>query len=253
MFSIKIFCIGLSNLNTITDIDKKIRNTFKLLPSVSTYYQCSQNIASVPFLNQVEILTCDSSGCDYYNCHHGITLRIPDDAIPPGMIIHLEVAVALYGPFQFPDGSCPISPILWFCIQENVNLRKPIDVILPHFLTDVNNFGICFAKADHTKQYATDESGQNYYAFKPLETAFIAYKERNQNYGILPTQHCCFLCITSNDPQISPDFALKAGYYLWCIEKPSSHSPTSRARDTLHLCATFCLPTCREVSTQQQL
>jgi hypothetical protein len=221
-------------------------------PSVLTYYQCSQNIASVPFLTQVEILTCDSSGCEYCNYDHGIILRIPDDAIPLGMIIHLEVAVALYGPFHFPDGSCPISPILWWCIQENVNLRKPIDIILPHFLTDVTNVGICFAKADH-KQYATDEFGKNHYVFESLKMAFVAYKEKNQNYGIVSTQHCCFLCIISTDPQISPDFALKAGYYLWCIEKPSSHSSTSRARDTLHLCATFCLPTCREVSTQQQL
>ena len=207
---------------------------------------CPSNIASVPFLTQVKVLTCDSSGCEYYNYDHDITLRIPGDAIPPGMVIHLEVAVALYGPFQFPDGSCPISPILWLCIQENVDLRKPIDIILPHLLTDAKNIGIRFAKADH-KQYATDEFGRNQYIFEPLETAF---KERNQNYGILSTQHCCLLCITSNDPQISPDFALKAGYYLWCIEKPSSHSLTSRARDTLHFCATFCLPTCREVSIQ---
>ena len=178
-------------------------------------------------------------------------LRIPDGAIPPGMVIHLEVAVALYGPFQFPDGSCPISPILWLCIQENVDLRKPIDIILPHFLTDIKKCGIRFAKADH-KQYATDECGQNRYIFEPLETAFIAYKERNQNYGILSTQHCCYLCIISENPQISPEFALKAGYYLWCIEKPSSHSLTSRARDTLRLCVTFCLPTCREVSTCMQ-
>ena len=178
-------------------------------------------------------------------------LRIPDDAIPPGIVIHLEVAIALYGPFQFPDGLCPISPILWWCIQENVDLRKPIDIILPHFLTDAKNFEIGFAKADH-KQYATDEFGQNHYVFQPLETAFIAYKERNQNYGVLSTEHCCYLCITSNDPQISSDFALKAGYYLWCIEKPSSNPLTSRARDTLHFCATFCLPTCREVSIQWQ-
>ena len=186
---------------------------------------------------------------------HDIMLRIPGDAIPPGMVIHLEVAVVLYGPFQFPDGLCPISPILWLCIQENVDLRKPIDIILPHFLTDAKSFGIRFAKADHDhKQYATDEFGRNLYIFEPLEAAFIAYKERNQNYGILSTRHCCYLCIISNEPQISPDFALKAGYYLWCIEKPSSNSMTSRARDTLHFCATFCLPTmsCREVSIQWQ-
>ncbi|MCG8623609.1 MAG: hypothetical protein MJE68_16655, partial [Proteobacteria bacterium] len=193
-------------------------------------------------------MTCDFSGYKYHNCDHDITLKIPDGAIPPGMVIHVEVAVALYGPFQFPDGLCPISPILWLCIQENVELRKPIHIMLPHFLTDLN-VGIQFAKADH-KQYTTDEFGKNHYVFQPLETAFTAHKEKNQNYGILSTQHCCFLCIIAEDPQISHDIALKAGYYLWCIEKPSSHSLVSRTRDTLHLCVTFCLPTCRAVSIQ---
>lgn len=234
----------------------KIHHTLKLstLQSVSTYYECSNSIASVPFLGQVDVLTCDSFGGEYYSSDHGITLRIPAGAIPPGQIAHLEVAVALYGPFQFPDGTCPISPILWLCIQENIDLRKPIDIILPHFLASVNvdknvieSLGINFAKADH-KQYITDVSGRNRYIFKALETAFIAYKEGNQSYGILSTQHCCYFCITSKDPQICPDFALKAGYYLWCIEKPSSsHSLPSRSPDTLHFCATFCLPTCREV------
>ena len=222
-----------------------------MLPSVYTYYGCSNNITSVQFLSEVEILTCNSFGGEYYTSDHGITLRIPDGAIPPGQIAHLEVAVALYGPFQFPDGTCPISPILWLCVQENIDLRKPIDIILPHFLAsvdknDIESLGIKFAKADH-KQYTTDVSGRNQYVFRPLEAAFIAYKEENQNYGILSTQHCCFFCITSKDPQISPDFALKAGYYLWCIERPSHFLP-SKSRDTLHFCATFCLPTCRKVS-----
>ena len=187
-----------------------ICHTFKLPPCFDV--QCSQNITSVPFLSQVEYFDHNSSGCEYYSYDHGITLRIPGDAIPSGMVIHLEVPVALYGPFQFPDGSCPFSPILWWCIQENVDLRKLIDIILPHFLTDLN-FGIHFAKADH-KQYATDESGQNY-VFEPLETAFIAYKERNQNYGILSTQHCCYLIVyniqRSSD---QPRFCTKGWIYI---------------------------------------
>ena len=222
-----------------------------MLPSISIYYECSSNIASVPFFSQVEILTFDSFGGEYYNPDHGIVIRIPVGAIPPDQIAHMEVAVALYGPFQFPSGSCPISPILWLCIQESFSLRKPIDIVLPHFLTSINeydigSFCIRFAKADH-KQYITDATEGNQYVFRPLETAFIAYTEGNQNYGILSTQHCCFFCITSNDPQISPDFALKAGYYLWCIERPSLCSLPSRCRDTLHFCATYCLPTCRKV------
>lgn len=164
------------------------------------------------------------------------------------MIAHLEVAVALYGPFWFSNESCPISPILWLCIQENITLLKPIEIILPHFLSDldekdIQNFGVHFAKADH-KQYIIDVSGRKYYTFKPLETAFIAYKEGSQNYGILSTWHCCFLCIKYNHPRISPAIALKAEYLLWCIEE---HLP-QHGRDTLHFCITFCNKTCVQVS-----
>ena len=232
------------------NFNEKSHHVLNVLSSISTYYHCSSDIASVPIVSPVEILTCNSLGGEYYSSDHGIILRIPESAIPPGLTVHLEVAMALYGPFQFPDGSCPISPILWLCIQENIYLRKPIDIILPHFLSDINesdieNLGIHFAKADH-KQYTTDTSGRNYYTFRPLASAFIAYKERSQNYGILSTKHCCFFCITSNNP-ISPDFAQKAGYFLWCIEKPFSYSSPPRSRDTLIFCVTFCLPTCREV------
>ena len=237
-----------------TDIDTKVHHTLKLniLRSVSTYYECSNNITSVPFLSQVEVLTCDSFGGEYYSSDHGIMLRIPAGAILRGQVAHFEVAVALYGPFQFPDGACPISPILWLCIQENINLRKPIDIILPHFLasinkSDIESLGINFSKADH-KQYTTDVSRKYRYRFRPSKTAFIAYKEGNQSYGVLSVQHCCFFCIISNNP-ISPDFALKAGYFLWCIEKSFSHALPSRSRDTLLFCATFCLPTCRKVGT----
>ena len=226
-----------------------------MLPSVSTRYErlSNINIASIPFLSQIEILTCDSIGCQYYNPDHGIVLRIPNGSIPPGLTVHLEVAVALYGPFQFLKSLCPISPILWICIQENISFRKPVDIVLPHSLTDLNetdveSLGLRFAKADHL-YVSTDARGKDCYVFKPLETPFVAYKDKEQNCGILSTQHCCFLCITS-DNSVSPEFALKTGYFLWCIEKPRS---SSRSRDSLHFCVTFCLPTCIKVIVDKKM
>ena len=225
-------------------------------PSVSMYLHCANNIALVPFLDLVEVLTCDSFGCEYYNSGHDITLRIPDGTIPSGMTAHIEVAVTLYGPFQFSDGSCPISPILWVCVQENIKFGKPIEVILPHFLADlseddIERLHINFAKAPHNC-YSIDEFGLNHYSFTQLNSNFIAHNEGNKGYGILFTDHCCFFCITSNDP-ISPSFALKAGYCLWCIEKPQQ-SPGLAAQagscDVLLFCATFCLLSCRMVLCQ---
>ena len=217
------------------------------VPTISKYFECTNNdIASVPFIGEVEILVCDSCGCEYWNSDHDITIRIPPGAIPAGLTLHIEVAVALYGPFQFPSGSHPISPILWLCVQEDITpaFRKPFQIILPHFIVflqngqaNIKNPGIIFTKADHRK-HSTNESEMKQYVFSQLDTAFVCVKEGIQNYGILSTDHCCFFCITAND-SFYPELALNAGYCFWCIEKPLVSS-----RDTIFLCTTFFLKTC---------
>ena len=213
------------------------------VPSISSYFYCVNNIASVPFIGMVEVIVCDSLGCEYWNSDHDITIRIPAGAISPSMMVHLEVAVTLYGPFQFPNGSYPISPILWICVQENIALKKPFEVILPHFVngydTSIKNPVINFAKADH-KSYSLDESGMKHYVFKPVDTAFVNIKEGTRSYGILSTDHCCYYCIIADNP-VSPDLALSAGYSFWCIEKPLS---PPQPRDKILLCTTFFLESC---------
>ena len=213
------------------------------VPSISSYFYCVNNIASVPFIGMVEVIVCDSLGCEYWNSDHDITIRIPGGAIPPGMMIHLEVAVTLYGPFQFPNGSYPISPILWICIQENIALKKPFEVILPNFVNgydiSLKNPGIKFTKADH-KLYSIDESDMKHYIFKPVDTAFVYIKEGSRNYSILSTDHCCYYCIIADNPVCS-DLALRAGHCFWCIEKPLS---PPQSRDKILLCTTFFLESC---------
>ena len=224
------------------ELEKKYLFTSGIL-SISNYYHCANNIASVPFIGEVEVLACDSRGCEYWNPDHDITIRIPPDAIPLGVTVQLEVAVALYGPFKFPNNSFPISPILWLCSQKEITFRKPIGIILPHFVNDIRNPGINFAKADH-KWYSVDELGMKRYVFKQVDTAFINIKEGTRNYGLLSVNHCCYFCITAAN-SFSSDLALKAGYCFWCIEKPLS---PLQSRDMVLLCATFFLNTCRTVS-----
>ena len=70
--------------------------------------------------------------------------------------VHFEVGVAMYGPFIFPENTQPISPILWLCLlEEDVELKKPFQVILPHYLTGlskerIQNHQVGFAKANHS-------------------------------------------------------------------------------------------------------
>lgn len=209
----------------------------------------NDQISLIPesMLSQVEVLICDCTGREYWNPEHDILLRIPEGAIPPGIIAHLKVAVTLYGPFHFPEGSCPISPILWLCFKESISLKKPIELILPHYLTDLDKndtmeFGIKFMKADHN-QKPINEYQSNKFIFESSETPLHFIKKGKQGYCTVPLYHCCFLCIGSENP-ISQEFALKAGYCFWYIEKPYTSATN---RDVLYLCATFFLPTCIKV------
>ena len=44
---------------------------------------------------------------------HDFTLRIPKGAVAEGEMVHFEIAVAMYGPFNLPEGTKLISSILW--------------------------------------------------------------------------------------------------------------------------------------------
>ena len=220
---------------------------------VSKYYFCSENIASVPFVDPVTVLECDSSGREYTNVSHDITLRIPENAIPQGSKVHFEVATALFGPFKFPKDSRPISPILWICTQEDITFQKPIEVVLPHILNnqftadDVNRFGLQFHKADH-KDFSTRFDGRRHYNFKPFDAKMKFICENNESFGILHTTHCCFLCITAKKKgELSHDMAQKKGYCLSCVECLRSPYSNLPPRDVVYFCTSFFLKTCLQV------
>lgn len=207
---------------------------------VRKYFECAEHIGQVPFLDQVTLLECDSKGCIYTNVDHDITLRIPEGAIPDGMKVQFEVAVTLYGPFKFCNSRRPISPILWLCPQEDVSFQKPIEIVLPHILTnmtheDISHFGIKFSKAVHG-----DYTNQKQYTFHSCdaEAKFV------NGFGVLKTNHCCFLCISAiQSKELTHELAQKMGYCITCVEclgLPSS-------RDTIYMCASYLLKSCLKV------
>ena len=69
------------------------------------------------------MLECDFNGREYTNVDHDFTLRIPKGAVAEGEKVHFEIAVAMCGPFNFPEGTKVISPILWLCLLERKLLR----------------------------------------------------------------------------------------------------------------------------------
>ena len=106
-------------------------------------------------------------------------------AIPQGVTAHVEMGVALYGPFSFADGCQPVSPILWFCTQEGIELKLPMTVKLPHTVMEEQGIKLVFAKTKHFK----DSSDK--FLFKKIHSKI----EKGHRCGTLTTKHHCFLCI----------------------------------------------------------
>lgn len=218
--------------------------------SHSIYFSIAEKKAHVPFLNQT-ILECDISGREYVNVEHDITLRIPSGAIPKGKKIHFEVGVAMYGPFTFPEGTQPISPILWLCIlEEDVILEKPFQVILPHFLTgmtvnEVLRHQLKLAKATHNN--CTPQADHNlYYSFIPLNSNLMHHTTNEYRaYCSFEATHCCFFCLLA---KVTPELAMDAGYCLIQIEVPQVLTITP-LRNVVHFILIYFLETCLRVCT----
>ena len=197
---------------------------------------------SVPFVDPIEILVCDSRGKEFINSDHDITLRVPPGAIPDGVTVHIETGVTLHGPFQFPPGTRPISPIVWFCTQEGVPFLKPVEVILPHFLHNWDGLQLGFLKADHST-FTTDD-GEKRYIFQPVNDPMELHLENVKGFGVLSTKHFCFLCIQAN---ITHDQLPSKAQY--CLTKVTPDPwPSMAISFPIHFCVTFLLPTCFEVS-----
>ena len=180
---------------------------------------------------------------------HDITLRIPKGAVPVNKKIHFEVGVAMYGPFNFPKNTQPISPILWLCIlEEDVELTKPFQIILPHFLNELTEerllyHQVGFAKASHNN-FTFRNSRQMYYIFSPCDIKPQFISSVCRDYGVLSLNHCCFYCILAKQTQ---ELAMDAGYCLVRIE-----ASLTSYRNEIIFSAIYFLDTCLKVSEKRR-
>ena len=213
--------------------------------SQSQFFIEAEKRAQVPFVHH-KLLECDCRGQKYTIKDHDITLKISEGAIPVGKKIHFEIAVAMYGPFKFPENTQPISPILWLCLKENSALSIPFQVIFPHFLIGLTKekaqyHQIVFAKADHNKYFIED--GWIKYSFQPCGTKPYFASSENRSFGVLLANHCCSYCLQANQTQ---ELAMDAGYCLARIE-----SFISQQRSEVYFSVVYFLSTCLKVRCQE--
>lgn len=161
--------------------------------------------------------------------------------------VHFEIGIAMYGPFNFPKNCRPISPVVWLCIlEENIELIKPFELVLPHFLNQVSkdklhHHQLGFAKASH--RITSDSKGIVNYNFQECESEPILTSFNGLSFAVLKSQHFCFYCIKVKE---SADLAKEAGY---CLTRIECHLEPQRSE--IFFCVTYLLKTCLKVNTYQ--
>ena len=141
---------------------------------------------------------CTHDGSWYHDEHNDFGLEIPAGAIPEGESITINIGVALYGPFQYPEGLRPVSPVFWVCIrdQKHFQFQTPVKVTIPHCLNlenydSIESLGLAFLKGDHEK------NPQQMYQFRKAEGNILI--EPLRKYGVIETTHFCSLCVSCKD------------------------------------------------------
>ncbi len=92
------------------------------------------SVHGVPFLDPIVSIKCDSEGGDFCSDAHDFKISIPKGAIKKRATVEIQIGLALHGPFKFPRELRPVSPILWLCSTPETKLRKPVEIMLPHYL-----------------------------------------------------------------------------------------------------------------------
>ena len=173
----------------------------------------------------------------YYDETNRFGLEIPEGAIPRGLTISIDIGVALYGPFQFPHGMRPASPVFWICVRqlEFSQFLKPVIITLPHFLSirndeDIEFLGLTFLKAKH------EMNEHQMYEFQQAEGSMRF--SPHMKGGVLETTHFCSLCISCNEIMEAIERA------NFCISAVIPHTISLDESSYADFYITFLLDTC---------
>ena len=185
---------------------------------------------------------CSHDGRYYHDVHHDFILEIPEGAIPKGESITIDIGVALHGPFQYPKGLRPVSPVFWVCVREQKNFQflKPVNVTIPHFLhlenlSDIESLGLTFLKGDHEMNSQRMQQTEGDMLFKPFG-----------KYGVLQTTHFCSLCIASNMTKLLFEKA------MFCVSAFIPREVSAHQPSYAYFFVSFLLKTCL-VTVEEQM
>ena len=190
------------------------------------------------------LLQCTHDGRHYYDETNDFSLEIPEGAIPEGETITIDIGVALYGPFQYPEGLRPVSPVFWLCVRDmqNFHFAKSVTVTIPHFLNlkihaDIESPDLTLLKGDH------ELNSQQLHQFQKAERE--SFVEPVQKYGVVQITHFCSLCISS---QISRKLAERE---VFCLSAVTPHTFSLTQPSHAYFYITYMLSTCLRTVREQ--
>ena len=157
---------------------------------------------------------------EFTNKAFDFCLEIPKGALQEGERLTVDLRVALIGPFKFPKGLRPVSPVFSICVRDQkIQFLKPVKVTIPHFLylendSDIESLGVIFLKADHNM------NSKGLYEFLPTDE--VADFKGHKTHGVLKTSHFCSLCIGCKD---GPEVLTKTSFCLTSVIPECAISP----------------------------
>ena len=250
-FSLPIHTFSLLCFN-FTAHSGSTHELYQSAPSQDTQRQTPQALEKLMLpknltLARMKELEFDCSGGKYYSPEDDYSLTVPKGAIPEKLgSVSIQCGVIPYGPFgpfKYPDGIKPVSPIVWFCMTTKVKFQKPVEITIPHCLdcdSEKDSQSLAFFKADHN----VSDSGPIARVFHFKETEGTSSFLPNTSHGTLHSKHLCFYCIGSKDKEITE----RANFCLITAE-PKCFQRISR----IHFCLTYLLKTCMQVNNKQVL
>ncbi len=178
---------------------------------------------------------------------HDVHLELPQEVLQEKA--SLEVAFVPYnnaGPFEFPDGVIPVSPLVWFCLhpQRSTVFTSPTTIKLPLCFDNKLNKEdmklLCFLKAEH-KDITVNEDGQTVVKFNLVDQTKTQFQP-DSPYGVVRDHHFCIYCLGYSGLK---ENLLKKVMYCLTIQKPIMF-PKGEKRE-IHCILHYNLPGCREV------
>ena len=132
-----------------------------------------------------------------------IKLQIPPGAVAEGVTGHIDIGVAFNGPFQYPPGLVPVSPVFWICVrgQENFQFQQPVTVTVRHclhidFCTRAPSSGLTFVVAKHSSNSYERLQAESRGTFTSGCT------------GMISTKHLSCLCICCDNAFDRTEYSL---------------------------------------------